>query len=121
MGPLLTQKSEGNCKGKSREPWGLSRDCENSMELKGPVSSIVSTPLHLQRVGQRLYPGALACMQGLYSLMDIEKKLTAVREEEFGVWVRRVKGSSKEKRLMDTDNSKVIAIGKGEVGGSRRE
>ena len=49
--------------------------------------------------------------------MDIKKRLTAVRREGIGSWVKRVKGISKEKkeRLMDTDIM-VIARRKGEWG-----
>ena len=55
-------------------------------------------------------------------LMDSENRLTAVRGEEIGGWVRKVKGLSKEKkeRLMDTDNSLVITRGKGDYGRGRR-
>ena len=54
--------------------------------------------------------------------MDSENRLTAVRGEEIGGWVRKVKGLSKEKkeRLMDTDNSLVITRGKGDYGRGRR-
>ena len=53
--------------------------------------------------------------------MDIENRLTAVRWEGFGGWVRRVKGLNKEnkERLLVTDNWMVIARGKGEVGAGR--
>ena len=46
--------------------------------------------------------------------MDTENGLTAVRREGFGGWVRRVKELSKEKeKLIGTDNSLVITIGRG--------
>ena len=50
--------------------------------------------------------------------MDTENRLTAVRGEGAGGWVRKVKGLHKEKeRLMDADNSTVISGGKGVLRG----
>ena len=64
--------------------------------------------------------------------MDTKKRLTAVRREGIGSWVKRVKGLSKEKKekLMDTDHVMVTAKGdgvwagvdksKGRINGDRR-
>ena len=55
-------------------------------------------------------------MENKRRLMDTEDRLTAVGGEGARGWAKKVKGLSKEKNLIDTDNSVVITRSMGWAG-----